>query len=72
MAHRNDERYYEAELYRLKGELLLMQVVAFRRRAERLPLKPGSPLLVTPSAASIRPSRSLNNRKRSPWNYVLR
>ena len=25
MAHRNGERYYEAELYRLKGELLLMQ-----------------------------------------------
>ena len=29
VAHRNGEEYYEAELYRIKGEVLLMQPTVF-------------------------------------------
>ena len=32
---RNEERHYEAEVYRLKGELLLQQAPATRRRRRR-------------------------------------
>jgi adenylate cyclase len=34
LAHRGDERYYEAELYRLRGQLLLMPAVGDERGAE--------------------------------------
>jgi predicted ATPase len=35
VAHNNGEHHYEAELYRLKGELLLMQDVPDESEAER-------------------------------------
>jgi predicted ATPase len=55
---RNRERYYHAEPYRLKGELSMQTEIA-------------APASVAKGAeiAFIKPSNSLNRRKRSPWNY---
>ena len=73
LVHRNGERYYQAELYRLKGELLLMQskgraVSQTANELEKRWLRPSRQLLPTPKAVSISPSRLPNGRRRSPWN----
>ena len=34
LVHKNTERYYEAELYRLKGEFLLLQTIPDEQQAE--------------------------------------
>ena len=62
MAHRNGERYYQAELYRLKGELLLMQstgrAVSQAATSGKAVVETEPPAVdATPKAVSISPSR---------------
>jgi predicted ATPase len=72
MVVRNGERYYQAELYRLKGELLLMQSAG---RAVSIAARGGRSVVETEqlSAANaigclISPSRLPNSSRRSLWN----
>ncbi|HKA00282.1 MAG TPA: hypothetical protein VKE70_27415, partial [Candidatus Solibacter sp.] len=56
LAHRTGERYYEAELYRLKGELLLMQPA---RRSVAQAATGGKAVVVAEAPAVPEEARSL-------------